>query len=127
MSDQGEELRMKTDCLSNPESITWRQIILWESVEILGHVILRLGWQEKRKLINCYPPPPPSPTCFNSSTLHIRPHFASVHVSLAAQSCLFATSWTVAEPSSSVHGIIRMRILEWVTMPSSRGSSQPRD
>ena len=57
VSDQGEELRMKTDCLSNPESITWRQIILWESVEILGHVILRLGWQEKRKLINCYPPP----------------------------------------------------------------------
>ena len=28
---------------------------------------------------------------------------------------------------SSVHGILRARILEWVAMPSSRGSSQPRD
>ena len=27
---------------------------------------------------------------------------------------------------SSVHGILWARILEWVTMPSSRGSSQPR-
>ena len=30
-------------------------------------------------------------------------------------------------PHSSVHGILRARILEWVAMPSSRGSSQPRD
>jgi len=28
---------------------------------------------------------------------------------------------------SSVHGILQVRILEWVAMPSSRGSSQPRD
>ena len=30
-------------------------------------------------------------------------------------------------PNSSVHGILQMRILEWVSMPSSRGSSPPRD
>ena len=30
-------------------------------------------------------------------------------------------------PGSSVHGIIQARILEWVAMPSSRGSSWPRD
>ena len=30
-------------------------------------------------------------------------------------------------PGSSVHGILQERILEWVTMPSSRGSSQSRD
>ena len=30
-------------------------------------------------------------------------------------------------PDSSVHGIFQARILEWVAMPSSRGSSQPRD
>ena len=30
-------------------------------------------------------------------------------------------------PGSSVHGIIQARIPEWVAMPSSRGSSQPRD
>ena len=30
-------------------------------------------------------------------------------------------------PGSSVHGILQARILEWVAMPSSRGSSPPRD
>jgi len=30
-------------------------------------------------------------------------------------------------PGSSVHGILQSRILEWVAMPSSKGSSQPRD
>ena len=30
-------------------------------------------------------------------------------------------------PGSSVHGILQARILEWVAMHSSRGSSQPRD
>ena len=30
-------------------------------------------------------------------------------------------------PGSSVHGILQARILEWVTFPFSRGSSQPRD
>ena len=29
-------------------------------------------------------------------------------------------------PGSSVHGILQARILEWVAMPSSRGSSLPR-
>ena len=30
-------------------------------------------------------------------------------------------------PGSSVHGILQARILEWAAIPSSRGSSQPRD
>ena len=30
-------------------------------------------------------------------------------------------------PGSSVHGILQARILEWVPIPFSRGSSQPRD
>ena len=30
-------------------------------------------------------------------------------------------------PGSFVHGILQARILEWVAMPSSRGSSTPRD
>jgi len=28
-------------------------------------------------------------------------------------------------PGSSVHGILQAEILEWVALPSSRGSSQP--
>ena len=30
-------------------------------------------------------------------------------------------------PGSSAHGVLQARILEWVTIPFSRGSSQPRD
>ena len=30
-------------------------------------------------------------------------------------------------PGSSVHAILQARILEWVAMPSSKGSSRPRD
>ena len=39
------------------------------------------------------------------------------------------TLWTVACHLSrfSVHGILQARIVEWVAMPSSRGSYQPRD
>ena len=38
------------------------------------------------------------------------------------------TSWTVAlPPGSSVHGISQARILRWVAISFSRGSSWPRD
>ena len=30
-------------------------------------------------------------------------------------------------PSSSIHGTLLARIMEWVAIPFSRGSSQPRD
>ena len=40
---------------------------------------------------------------------------------------LFATLWSIAHAGSSVHGIFQARILEWVTISFSRGSSQPRD
>ena len=30
-------------------------------------------------------------------------------------------------PGSSVHGILQARLLEWVAVPFSRGSSRPRD
>ena len=38
----------------------------------------------------------------------------------------FATPWTASLPGFSVHGILQTRIKS-VAMPSSRGSSQPRD
>ena len=40
---------------------------------------------------------------------------------------LFATPWTVAHQAPLSMGILQARILERVAMPSSRGSSQPRD
>ena len=44
------------------------------------------------------------------------------------QSCLtLCNSMDCSPPGSAVHGIFLTRILEWVAMLSSRGSSQPRD
>ena len=44
------------------------------------------------------------------------------------QSCLtLCNSMDYSLPVSSIHGILQARILEWVAMPSSRESSQPRD
>ena len=40
---------------------------------------------------------------------------------------LFMTLQTIALQASLSMGIVQARILEWVAMPSSRGSSQPRD
>ena len=47
---------------------------------------------------------------------------------LVAQSCLTPCNpmdWS--PPGSSVHGILQARILEWVAISFSRGSSQPRN
>ena len=40
---------------------------------------------------------------------------------------LFAVLWTAALQAPLSLGTLQSRILEWVAMPSSRGSSQPRD
>ena len=53
--------------------------------------------------------------------------FMCVCVHSAIQLCLFAAPGDCSPPGSSVHGIEWARILEWVAMPSSRRSSQPRD
>ena len=46
-------------------------------------------------------------------------------VSLLCNSLQFATFCSL--PCSSVHGISQAKILEWVVIPFSRGSPQPRD
>ena len=43
---------------------------------------------------------------------------------LVAQSCLtLRNPMYCSPPGSSVHGILQARVLEWVAVPSSRGSS----
>ena len=52
--------------------------------------------------------------------------FSSV-LCLASQSCLtLCDPMDCGPPGSSDHGVLLARVLEWVAMPSSRGSSQPR-
>ena len=51
-----------------------------------------------------------------------------VVVVLVAQSCPTLCDPTDSNPpGSSVHGILQARILEWIAIPFSRGSSQLRD
>ena len=46
---------------------------------------------------------------------------------MCAQSCLtLCNPMNCSPPGSSVHGILQARILEWVAISFSRGSSQPR-
>ena len=52
----------------------------------------------------------------------------SVRVLSCAQSCLtLCGPMGYSLPGSSVQGIFQARIMEWVVIPFSRGSSQPRD
>ena len=49
-------------------------------------------------------------------------------VDVCAQSCpTLCNPMDCITPGSSVHGIFQARILEWVAISSSRGSSKPRD
>ena len=51
-----------------------------------------------------------------------------VHVCKVTQSCLtLCDPRDYSPPGSSVHGILQARTLEWVALPSSGGSSQPKD
>ena len=67
---------------------------------------------------------PPSLWYFVMAAL---PNYYAVQF-LVTQSCQALCGPTdCSPPGSSVHGILQARILEWVAMPSSRGSFQPRD
>ena len=47
---------------------------------------------------------------------------------LVTQSCLtLGSPMGYSTPCSSVQGILQARILEWIAIPFSRGSSRPRD
>ena len=50
--------------------------------------------------------------------------FACSHVPSCSALC---DHMDCSPPGFSLHGILQARILEWVAMPFSRGSSQPRD
>ena len=53
--------------------------------------------------------------------------FLACMLSLFGHVKLFVTLWTVACQAPLSMGILQARILEWVAMPFSRGSSWPRD
>ena len=61
-----------------------------------------------------------SPRIFEAGVVSVR--------AKSLQSCLtLCNPMDCSPPGSSVQGILQARILEQVAMPSSRGSSQPRE
>ena len=64
-----------------------------------------------------------------SRSLHIRENQVSGFVvALVAKLCpTLCHPMNCSTPGSSVHGISQTRILVWVAIPFSRGSSQPKD
>ena len=65
------------------------------------------------------------PTCSQERRFHLRGGCCCYS---AAQECpALCDPMDCSPPGSSVHGILQARVLEWVAMPSSRGSSQPKD
>ena len=69
-------------------------------------------------------------TCHKDSTLAhqgLEKVTGIVVVVLVTQSCLTLCNPTdCSPPGSSVRGILQARILEWIAIPFSRGSSRPR-
>ena len=54
--------------------------------------------------------------------------WTELNILTCPQSCLtLCDPVDCNSPGFSVHGILQVRILQWVAMPSSRGSSWPRD
>ena len=53
--------------------------------------------------------------------------FASMYAKLLQSYLTLCNPVDCSPQGSSVHGILQARILEWVAMPASRGSSRPRD
>ena len=49
-----------------------------------------------------------------------------VHAQWLSGAQFFVNPWTVARQAPPVHGIFQARILEWVAISYSRGSSQPQ-
>ena len=65
----------------------------------------------------------PDPQLLPSSLLHDALNCAELSHSVVSDS---VTPWTVAHQAPLSMRILQARKLEWVGMPSSRGSSQPR-
>ena len=117
----GESTGLEPDCLSlNVDSAMYKLWVLnisalalsslqWELKWYPPHIIMRIKCIHIGKLLGTVSVP---------SRLSIRT--MCVH----AQLCLSLTPWTC---QASVHGISQARILEWVAVSYSRGSSWPRD
>ena len=95
------------------------------------HVLSISHPESCRSLLAVLPAAAPSPLCHSAVSvilLHKRDGRTLRVLCLVPQSCpTLCDPWTVARQALLSMGILQARTLEWVAMPSFRGSSQPRD
>ena len=95
---------------------------------LLGSCRLCFSWEQLSQALT----PAPNRTCVSahgawlivSATLV---YFAHMHAKSLQLCLILCNPMDCSLPGSSVHGILQARILERVTISSSRGSSPPRD
>ena len=109
---------------SSVQGILQARILEWVAMLSSGHLpdtginLCLLHWQASSLLL--------VPSGYPRCSLVILGPLCMCTKSL--QSCLTLCDPIVSSPlSSSVHGFLQVRILKWVAMPFSRGSSQPKN
>ena len=103
---------------SQPRDWTWVSCITGRFFKFLKKLFLG---HMASGIFDIWPGIEPTPSAVKAQSAN---HWTIKEVKVkVAQSCL-----TLCNPTDyTVHGILRARILEWVAVPFSYGSSQPRD
>ena len=137
-SDAGRDWGQEEKGMTEDEMAGWHDQLDGHQWDELGHRSRELTFTDDTicaGLADHHPPPPhTSNYCQNTSPiLHLAYHCSQqsmwLHLfSRKPVSNSFATPWMDRSlPGSSVQGIFQARILEWVAISFSRGSSPPRD
>ena len=93
----------------------WKKIAQNIYIYDLGNTVVKIIWSSKWQFC----------LYFKNFTLYILRRNLCYCVCLVTQLCL--TPWTVTRQAPLPMRILQARILEWVAMPSSQGSSKPKD
>ena len=102
----------KEALLKRNEGVLFAAMLNWKQVSLSGDT-LKLGEEIRAKDVDC-------------KVISIK-EIVEAELCLVIQSCLtLCNPMVCSPPSSSVHWILQARILQWVAIPSSKGSSQPR-
>ena len=109
------------------------QTLKYDAVTVLHSVYPQIlktqQWPQdwKRSVFIPIPKKSSDKECSNYHTIALILRLAKVKVLVAQSRPALCDPMDCSLPGSSVHGILQARILEWVAVPFSRASSQPRD
>ena len=130
ISPKPQEKKKKTNIKHNSHAF----LMLWKILKIASGIIQK-HWRGREQRL------PDRRTMGKTQArfcrwlrFYVRPRSRYKIMPKHTHMCWCAQSWPTlcdpkdsSPPSSSVHGIVQARILEWVAISFSRGSSWPRD